>query len=74
MDDISVLFNKPKHAHFFLESINKKHKIMNFSTGTEINGSLYFHDVKIFRENDNFLTSVFRKETFSGLYTCYLPY
>ena len=74
MDDIFVLFNKPEHAQFFPEYINKKHKIMNFSTETEINQSLYFHDVKIFRENDKFFTSVFRKETFSGVYTYYTPY
>ena len=74
MDDISVLFNKPKHAHFFLQSINKKHKIMNFSIETELNGSLYFHDVKIFRENVNFLTSVLEKKRLVGVYTCYTPY
>ena len=74
MDDIFVLFNKPEHAQFFPEYINKKHKIMNFSTETEINESLYFHDVKIFRENDKFFTTVFRKETFSGVYTCYPSY
>ena len=37
---------------------------MKFSIDTEINGSLSFLDVKIFLENDRFVTSVFRKETF----------
>ena len=49
--------------------MNKKHKNMKFSIETEINGSLSFLDVKIFRENDKFVTTVFRKETFSGVYT-----
>ena len=48
VDDIFVLFNKPKHAQFFLEYMNKKHKNMKFSIETEINGSLSFLDVKIF--------------------------
>ena len=69
VDDIFVLFNKPEHAQFFLEYINKKHNNMKLSIGTEINASLSFLDVKIFRENDKFATSVFRKETFSGVYT-----
>ena len=69
MDDIFVLFNKPEHAQFFLEYMNKKHKNMKFSIETEMNGSLSFLDVKIFRENDKFVTSVFTKETFSGVYT-----
>ena len=36
--------------------------MQKFSIETEIN----FLDVKTFRENDKFATSVFRKETFSG--------
>ena len=67
VDDIFVLFNKLEHAQFFLEYMNKKHKNMKFSIETEMNGSLFFLDVKIFRENDKFVTSVFRKETFSGV-------
>ena len=34
---------------------------MKISIKTEINGSLSFLDVKIFRENDKSVTSVFRK-------------
>ena len=69
MNDIFVLFNKPEHAQFFLEYLNKKNKNMKISIKTEINRSLSFLDVKIFRENNKFVTSVFRKETFSGVYT-----
>ena len=42
---------------------------MKFLLKTEINGSLSFLDVIIFRENDKFVASDFRKETFSGVYT-----
>ena len=69
MDDIFVLFNKPEHAQFFLEYINKKHKNMKFLIDTKINQSLSFFDVKIFRENGKFITSIFRKETLSRVYT-----
>ena len=74
MGDIFVLFNKQELAQFFLEYINKKHKNMKFSIETEINGSFSFLDVKIFQENDKFVTSVFRKETFSGLYTNFISF
>ena len=40
--------------NFFLEYINKKHKNIKFSIETELNGSLSFLDVKIFRENEKF--------------------
>ena len=74
LDDIFVLFNKPEHALFVLEFLNKKHKNMKFSIEIEINGSLSFLDVKIFWENGKFVDSVFRKETFSGLYTNFISF
>ena len=74
VDDIFFRFNKLEHARFFLEFINKKHKNMKFSIETEINGSLSFLDVKIFRENNKFVTSVYRKETFSGVYTNFISF
>ena len=49
--------------------MNKNRKNMKFSIETEINGSLFFLESKIFRENDKFVASVFRKETFSEVYT-----
>ena len=52
--------------------MNKKHKNIKFSIETEINGSLSFLDVKIFRENDKCVTSVSRKETFSVVYTNFI--
>ena len=72
--DIFVLFNKPERAQFFLEYINKKHKNIKFSIETELNGSLSFLDVKIFRENEKFVASVFRKDTFSGVYTNFISF
>ena len=38
VDDIFVLLNKPEHAQFFLEYMDKKHKNMKFSIEAEING------------------------------------
>ena len=47
---------------------------MKFSIEFEINGSLSLLDVKMFRANDKFDTSVFRKETFSGVYTSFITF
>ena len=47
---------------------------MKFSIETEINRSLSFRDMKIFRENGKSVTSVFRKETFSGVYTNFISF
>ena len=47
---------------------------MKFSIDTETNRSLSFLDAKIFSENDNFVTDVFRKETLSGVYTNFISF
>ena len=44
------------------------------SIETELNGSLSFLDVKIFRENEKFVTNVFRKDTFSGVCTNFVSF
>ena len=49
--------------------MNKRHKNIKFSFETEKDNSFSFLDVKICREKDKFTTSVFRKDTFSGVYT-----
>ena len=42
---------------------------MYFSFETEKDGQIHFLDVNVFRENDKFVTNVYRKETFTGIYT-----
>ena len=52
---------------FEIISINNiKHKL---TSEIEENGSLSFLDIKIGRENNTFVTSVYRKPTFSGAFT-----
>ena len=69
--DNIFLFNKLEHAQLFPEYIDKN---MKFSIGTEINGSLSFLDVKIFRENEKFVTNVFRKDAFSWVCTNFISF
>ena len=47
----------------------KDTKRLNFSSKLKKDNSFSFFDVKICREKDKFTTSVFRKDTFSGVYT-----
>ena len=44
---------------------------MNFTVEKENVGSLSFLDLKICRKNGKFVTSVYRKPTFSGVFTNY---
>ena len=49
--------------------MNKRHKNIKFSFDTEKDNSFSFLYVKICREKDKFTTSVFIKDTLSGVYT-----
>ena len=69
VDDIFVLFEKPEQVSRFVKYMNKRHKNIKFSFETEKDNSFSFFDVKICREKVKFTTSVFRKDTFSGVYT-----
>ena len=69
IDDIFVLFSSPDHANKFRDYLSSKHHNINFSIEKEEHGRLAFLDINIFRENDNFATNIYGKNTFSGVYT-----
>ena len=51
------------------EQLNKKHPNTKFTFEEELNNTFLFLDVKISRENNKLTTSVYRKPTFSGVFT-----
>ena len=53
----------------FREYLSSKHPKIKFSIEKEEDGCLPFLDINIFDENDKFATNVYRKKTFSGVYT-----
>ena len=70
--DIFVLFESFKSADSFHEYMSSKHQNINFTVQKENVGSLsLLEDVKICRKNGKFVTSVYRKLTFSGVFTNY---
>ena len=69
VDEILALFSSPDHADKFKEYLPSKHLNIIFSIEKEKDGSLPFLDVNIFCENEKFATNVYRKKTFSGVYT-----
>ena len=69
VDDIFVLFSSLDHAEKFKKYLSSKHSNINFSLGKENDGRLPFLDINIFGEKGKFVTNVYRKKTFSGVYT-----
>ena len=74
IDDTFVLFSSKDHVKKFHEYLNSRHKNMSFTYEIEENNKLSFLDVLVNREKDCFITSLYRKPTFSGLYTNFDSY
>ena len=74
MDDTCLLFRHHEHIHKFLDYLNMQHGNIQFTSETEANGHLPFLDCNINRENNRFVTSVFRKQTFTGLGLSYFSH
>ena len=68
MDDTFLLFSAEDHVKKFHKYINTRHTNMTFTYEVEKNNTLAFLDVLVTREN-TFCTSLYRKPTFSGLYS-----
>ena len=69
VDDIFVLFNKSSdHLKRFQSYLNSCYVNMSFAVKTEQNNKISFLDVNVIREQGKFITSVYRKPTFSGVY------
>ena len=66
---IFVLFSYLDRAEKFNKYLSSKHPNINFSLEKENDRHLSFLDINIFREKGKFVTNVYRKNTFSGVYT-----
>ena len=69
VDDTFLLFASESHVKKFLRYLNSRHDNMNFTFETEVDNKLPFLDVLVCRDSSGFTTSLYRKPTFSGLYT-----
>ena len=69
VDDTFLLFRSKHHIEKFRNYLNRQHKIIKFTSETENENSISFFDIKITRDNNKFMTSVYHKPTFSGVFT-----
>ena len=67
IDDTFLVFKHSSHVPLFLNYLNNKHPNIKFTSETEISNGLPFLDCNIHRVSNAFETSVYRKNTFSGL-------
>ena len=74
VDDIFVLCRDRDHHRKFLEYMNTKHQSISFTEELENNNQLAFLDVLVTRTDDGFVTDLYRKSTFSGVFTNFFSF
>ena len=68
MDDTFVVFSNEDECDLFLDSLNSLHLFLRFTFEKESNLALPFLDVLVEKSPSNFITSMYRKPTFTGHY------
>ena len=66
---LMIYFSSLNQAEKFKKYLSSKHPNIKFSLEKENDGRLSFLDINIFREKGKFVTNVYRKKTFNGVYT-----
>ena len=70
VDNIFVLFRNEEHLILLLINyFNSCHENIKFTCEKETNNKLSFLDIEISRDKNQFITSVYRKPTFSGVFS-----
>ena len=69
VDNIFIMFSSLNQVEKFKKYLFSKHPNMKFSLEKENDDHLSFLDINIFREKGKFVTNVYRKKNFSGVFT-----
>ena len=68
MENTFVVFSNGDECDLFLDSLNSLHPSLRFIFEKESNLALPFLDVLVEKSSSKFITSIYRKPTFTGQY------
>ena len=71
MDDTFVVFSNEDECDLFLDSLNSLHPSLRFTFEREFNLTLPFLDLLVEKSPSKFITSIYRKLTFTRQYLCW---
>ena len=74
VDDTFLIFKSPTHVKLFLDYLNSKHPNIKFTCDNEENSTLPFLDMNIKHVSNQISTSLYRKPTFTGLFSKYASF
>ena len=69
VDDTFAVFNNEEESHPFFFELNELHPALKFTVNAETDNQLPFLDVRVRRQDGKFKRSVYRKPTFTSVYT-----
>ena len=69
VDDTFCIFQKRTQVECFLNYLNRQHPNIEFTQELEENNSIPFLDILVTHVENGFTTNLYRKKTFTGLYT-----
>ena len=69
VDDVFSHFQNKHSSVIFFKRLNSLHPALQFTMEGEVDGSLPFLEVRVTRVASGMVTSLYRKPTFTGLYT-----
>ena len=71
-DDHYIITNNIEDSVALFDKLNNIHNAITFTKVNELNNQLLFLDILITRKDGRFLTSVYRKSSFTGQYLNFL--
>ena len=74
VDDTFLIFKSPTHVQLFLDYLNSKHPNIKFTSDNEENSTLPFLDMNVKHNSNKISTSMYRKPTFTGLFSKYASF
>ncbi len=74
VDDIFVLCRDIEHHRRFMGYMNTRHESISFTEELEQSNTLPFLDVAVTRTDSGFVTNLYRKTTFSGVFTNFFSF
>ena len=74
VDDTFLLFKCNSHIDLFLNYVNSQHPNIKFTCDKEKDSTLPFLDINIQKGDNEFTTSIYRKPTFTGLFSKYYAF
>ena len=74
VDDTFLIFKASTHVQLFLDYLNSRHPNIKFTCDNEENASLPFLDMNVKHSLNQISTSMYKKPTFTGLFSKYASF